>query len=98
MNKARLVALAAITALLTACGGGGQTVPATPGATTSAQDRQLTTLSTFVARDEATGTLVHIYPTRDIMTAIRGSERGTLAGSDLIYHGGNAGPGAIGVG
>lgn len=89
MVQARLFALAAISALLTACGGGGQSVPVTPSASVTApQDHQLTTLSTFVARDEATGTLVHIYPTRDIIASIRSSSRTPRAVSNLIYNGG----------
>ncbi|HYZ15334.1 MAG TPA: hypothetical protein VE591_02990 [Candidatus Acidoferrum sp.] len=88
--KARLFALGAIAALLTACGGGGgQTVPTPPSSPLVPQGNgELTTLSTFVARDEATGTLVHIYPTRDIVASIQTSGRRATAVSNLTYHSG----------
>jgi hypothetical protein len=84
--KARLLALAAISALLTACGGGGQTVPTTPD--TGAASSELTRLSTFEARDETTGAVVRIFPTRDVISTLGSAERAPLAVSNLTYHGG----------
>jgi hypothetical protein len=86
VDKARLVALAAICALLTACGGGGgQTVPATPDSSSTAPE--LTTLSTFQARDNTTGAVVRIYPTVDVMRRTVAAHQATTV-SNLNYYGG----------
>ena len=78
--------------MLTACGGGGVTVvPAGTGTQTQAEQRELTTISTFTARNDATGDFVRIYPTRDTLDVLRANastERTTLATSPLTYHGG----------
>jgi hypothetical protein len=89
MFQARLFAVAAASALLAACGtGANQIVPAQSG-NTQASSNELTTLSTFVARDNATGTLVHILPTKDVLTTARSTGRAVMAGSNLLYGGGN---------
>lgn len=91
MLKARLLALASAAALLAACsGGGGTAIPAGSGVQPSSETRELTTLSTFSAVDNATGTLVHIYPTRDIISALRDQpgSRTTQSTSPLLYHNG----------
>ena len=77
-------------ALLSACSGGGQTAVPTTSGLQPASDAELTTLSTFVARDNATGTMVHIFPTREIIDQARlaSNQRGTLATNNLTYHGG----------
>src|SRR5947209_11213547 len=88
MFQARLLAVAAASALLAACGtSANQVIPANSGST-QASSNELTTLSTFVARDNATGTLVHILPTKDVFSSIRGNDRAVMAGSNLLYGGG----------
>jgi hypothetical protein len=88
VHKGRLFALALATALLTACGGGGTTVPAPEAGTPSSE---LTRLSTFEARDQTTGAVVRIFPTRDVMSTLSAAQRTTQrtqAVSNLTYHGG----------
>ena len=78
-------------ALLSACSGGGQTaVPTTNGGLQPASQGELTTLSTFVARDTETGTLVRILPTKQLIdqTNLASGQRSTQAVSNLLYHGG----------
>ena len=92
MNKTKLYAVAAMSALLTACQG-GQALPPPPAGQTSAQssDRELTTLSLFEAQNTITGERVRIYPTREAVDAFRLSEAGVRAAqatSPLTYHGG----------
>jgi hypothetical protein len=89
MFQARLLAVAVASALLAACGAGGnQVVPAQSGSVAPSSN-ELTTLSTFTARDNATGALVHILPPRDVFSSIRGNGREVMAGSNLLYGGGN---------
>ena len=88
MHQARLFAVAAAAALLTACQGGGAAPPAFPPRVTQSADRELTVLTTFTAVDDATGTVVHIIPTSDVLleTLARSPER--RRSSNLLYHGG----------
>jgi len=88
--KARLLALLCAAAILAACaGGGGQAIPSSGNTTASSNDRELTTLSTFSAIDSATGTIVHIYPTREIIDTLHSSgARTPQATSPLLYHNG----------
>jgi serine protease len=91
--KARLFAAVAVSALLAACSGGGQqTVPATNSSTQAqSEDRELTTLSTFVAQNNTTGEYVRILPTRETIDALRLTQQGQRelqATSPLTYHGG----------
>ena len=90
MAKARLLALLGAAAILAACsGGGGQVIPATGGGQSTPQDLELTPLSTFSAVDTATGTVVRIFPTVDVISALhRPGDRTTLATNPLLYHGG----------
>ena len=92
MLKARLIALASVAALLAACSGGGQkTIPSSGTLQPAADDREITTLSTFVARDNTTGALLKIYPTREIIDTIRADAahaRSILSTSNLLYNGG----------
>jgi hypothetical protein len=92
LKQTRLFAAAAIAALLTACNGGGTAPPAPPPARLPAvEDRELTTVSTFVAQNDATGDYVRIYPTRDTIDALRATlagQRELQATSPLTYHGG----------
>lgn len=90
MRIPRLFAAAAIASLLTACGGGGtpaNSVPPFP-ARPQSSDRELTTLSTFVAQSVETGALVRIYPTRDVMDSLRSTQARATTSSNLTYHGG----------
>lgn len=88
MFQARLLAVAAASALLAACGtSANQVIPANSGSTASSTE--LTTLSTFTARDNATGTLVHILPPQDVFTAARSTGRVIESGTgNLLYGGG----------
>ena len=92
MRLTRLIAVAAVSAILTACGGGnpGNSVPPFPARPAQSVDRELTTLSTFVAQNVNTGELVRIYPTKDTIDELRanGGLRETQAVSNLTYHGG----------
>ena len=83
--------MAAIAALLTACNGGAATPPSFPPRVAQDDQRELTTLSTFVAQNNDTGELVRIFPTFDTISAMRATQEGqrTLqATSPLTYHGG----------
>jgi serine protease len=89
MHKANLFAVAAAAALLSACSGGGRMLPPDQSAQPSSAERGLTTLSTFVARDDATGTTVRILPTRDALAALQSTDRSAERRSgNLTYHGG----------
>ena len=89
--KARVLAVGAVAALLTACSGGGgtQPVPVVSGPSTQSTARsELSVLSTFTAQDNATGTLVRIFPTRDVIDAVGRSAQRHRGSSNLTYHGG----------
>jgi serine protease len=89
MFQARFLALAAASALLAACGtGANQMIPGQSGSDTQASSNELTTLSTFTARNNATGELVHIFPTKDVFSSVRSNGRAAMAGSNLLYGGG----------
>jgi serine protease len=89
MQKARLFAVAAVSALLAACSSGGnQVVPPAQNLQPSSADRGLTPLSRFTARDEATGTIVHVLPTRDVFSATASNARATQSTNTLLYGGG----------
>lgn len=90
MRLTRLIAVAAVSAILTACGGGNpaNSVPPFPARPAQSADRELTTLSTFVAQSTETGALVRIYPTRDIMDSLRSTQARATTSSNLTYHGG----------
>lgn len=88
--KAQLLAAGTLAALLTACSGGGTSLPVPSsggGPSTESSARGLTVLSTYTARDDATGTVVHIYPTRETIESI---DRSGLSrrSTNLTYHGG----------
>jgi serine protease len=91
--KARLIALASIAALLTACGGGAGTLPSTSAPTGATGPQEFTRVSTFTARNTQTGETVRILPPQDVLAAelstrIPESTRQTLATSNLLYNGG----------
>jgi hypothetical protein len=90
LATARLLALLSTAAIFAACsGGGGQAIPASSGTQANSQDRELTVLSTFRAVDNATGTTVQIFPTREVLAAVRTSgTRVTESTNPLLYHGG----------
>jgi len=92
LRMTRVIAAAAVSALLAACGGGnpGNSTPPFPARPAQSVDRELTTLSTFVAQNVQTGELVRIYPTKDTIDELRanGGLRETQAVSNLTYHGG----------
>jgi serine protease len=89
MFQARLLAVAAASALLAACGtSASQVIPAQSG-NTQASSHELTTLSTFTARDNTTGALVRILPPQDVFTSIRDNGRVAMAGTPLLYHSGS---------
>jgi serine protease len=91
LKQTRLFAMAAIAALLAACNGGGSTPPPFPPRTVQDDQRELTTLSTFVAQNNDTGELVRIFPTLDTIAAMRATQEGQRAlqaTSPLTYHGG----------
>jgi serine protease len=69
---------------LAACSGGGSTAPATTAPTADAGD--LTPLSTFSAQDPASGTIVHVYPTRDRLDLPGVRDALRLASADMSYH------------
>ena len=90
--KARFLA-AAVSALLAACSGGGQTLVPSNDAATQAQSelREFTSLSPFLARNDVTGETVRVFPTRDVIDTLRASQAGRRALQSvgpLIYHGG----------
>jgi len=84
--------MAAISALLTACGGGTQTmIPANGTVTPQAEQREFTSLSTFVAQNNDTGEFVRILPSRDVIDTLRATQEGQRelqAVNNLTYHGG----------
>ena len=85
----RLFAAAAATALLTACNNGAATPPPLPPRVSQSADRELTVTSTFTAVDDATGTVVRIFPTREVLTdSIARSPQRVRRSSNLTYHGG----------
>lgn len=88
MNSVRLLAAASLAAMCAACGGGGtQIVPNAPASST--RSSELTTLSTFEARNVTTGEIVRILPTRDVLGTRSPLARPTASGtSNLLYHGG----------
>ena len=86
--KARFLALLSAAAILAACSGGGTGTAIPSGGQTVPQDNELTTLSTFSARDNATGTLVRILPTVDVISSLPSGDRTTSATSPLLYHNG----------
>jgi serine protease len=91
LNQAKYLAFAAAAALLAACNGGNASPPPIPAQAPAAEDRELQSVSTFVAQNVTTGEYVRILPTRDALDAARlaaGNQRGTLAVSNLTYHGG----------
>ena len=86
--KARLIALAAMTALLAACGGGGGTGTVLPSSggnnVQSSPDRgELTSTGLFTAVGDA-GVTMRVLPTRDVLS----NARVTMATSNLQYYGG----------
>jgi serine protease len=90
--KARFLAAAAVSALLAACSGGGQTmVPSNGTIQPQAETREFTSLSLFTAQNNVTGETVRVFPTRDAVDAFRATQVGqrqTLAGTPLLYNGG----------
>jgi hypothetical protein len=90
--KARFLA-AAVSALLVACSGGGQTlVPSNDIAAQAQPDvREFTSLSAFTAQNNVTGETVRVYPTRDVVDTMRASQAGRRAlqsSGSLVYRGG----------
>ena len=95
MQSLKLFAVASIAALLTACGGAGsQIIPASSSAPQSTSGNELTTLSAFTAQVNATGEVVHIYPTRELFASYTlrstqsSSRGGATTGGNLLYHNG----------
>ena len=92
MKQARLFAVAAVSALLTACNNGGATPPAMPRAVQPSSDvREFQSISTFVAQNTSTGEFVRVFPTHEVMDAFRATDAGqrfTQATNNLTYHGG----------
>jgi hypothetical protein len=92
LNQTKLIAIAGIAALLTACQGGQATPPPLPSQTqTQSNDRELQSLSLFEAQNVSTGEKVRIYPTREAVDAFRltqAGQRATQATTPLTYHGG----------
>ncbi|MEA2689612.1 MAG: hypothetical protein QOD51_2219 [Candidatus Eremiobacteraeota bacterium] len=90
--KARLLAAAAVSALLAACSGGGQTmVPSNGTLQPQAEQREFTSLSLFTAQNVATGDTVRVFPTRDAVDAFRATQAGQRelqATTPLLYNGG----------
>jgi hypothetical protein len=64
---------AAVSALLTACAGGGQTLVLfnDTGAQPQTELRVFTSLSALTAQNNVTGEMVHVVPARDIVDALR---------------------------
>ncbi len=93
MLKLRVLGAVAIASLLAACSSGVQSVPTGPSTLAPASAGGLTLLSTFTARDEETGTVVHIYPTRDVIDQInQGRQLERRRSSNLTYHRGPVQP------
>ena len=92
LNQTKLIAIAGMAALLTACQGGQATPPPLPSQTqTQSADRELQSLSLFEAQNVATGEHVRTFPTKDAMDAFRltqAGQRATQATGVLLYHGG----------
>jgi hypothetical protein len=92
LKQTRLFAVAAISALLTACGGGAvRTIPASNTVQPQSETREFTSISTFVAQNNDTGEFVRVFPTRDAIDTLRASEAGQrelTATNNLTYHGG----------
>ncbi|HEY0382423.1 MAG TPA: hypothetical protein VGC72_09510 [Candidatus Elarobacter sp.] len=92
MSQTKLFAVAAMSALLTACQGGQATPPPQPGQlTTQSEVRELQSLSLFEAQNVATGERVRVFPTREAVDAFRVAQAGnrvTEATTPLTYHGG----------
>ncbi len=92
MSKTKLIAVAGVAALLTACQGGQATPPPAPNQLQSqSNDRELMSLSLFEAQNVATGEKVRVFPTKDAMDAFRLSQAGqraTQSTAPLTYHGG----------
>lgn len=92
MYKTKLFAVAALAAMLTACQGGAVTPPPLPDKTSAqSADRELSSITPFLAQNTSTGEYVRTFPTRDALDAFRVSEAGqraTQATGPLTYHGG----------
>ncbi len=92
MNQTKLIAIAGMAALLTACQGGQATPPPLPSQTqTQSADRELQSITLFDAQNVATGERVRTFPTREAVDAFRLSQAGqraTQATGALLYHGG----------
>jgi hypothetical protein len=90
--KARFLAAAAVSALLAACSGGGQTmVPSNSTLQPQAEQREFTSLSLFTAQNTVTGETVRVFPTRETVDAFRATQAGqrtTQAATPLLYNGG----------
>ncbi|HEY0615802.1 MAG TPA: hypothetical protein VGC96_14225 [Candidatus Elarobacter sp.] len=84
--------MAAVASLLTACNGGQSAPPVTPAQTQSQnQDRELTSITPFLAQNSTTGDYVRIFPTREIIDALDQTpddSRAIRATTPLTYHGG----------
>jgi len=91
MPKGRLLGLAAIAALLAACSSNGANL--SPSATDRYQQSagELTLLSAFTARNNATGETIHIYPTRDVFNAFTAPASGRLTTQGELNRGNAAG-------
>jgi serine protease len=100
--KARLIALAFLVALLTACAGGGGTLPVTtqpaaPAAASrqpasppaQAQDDEYQLIAPFQARNRLTGELDRILPPNGSIAQIGGNRKsGGSSVNNLVYNGG----------
>ncbi len=72
MHQVKFLALATAAALLSACAGGGQTVPsAAGGQPPRAAGSGLTLLSRYKAIDNQTGAVLRLLPPRDVFAAAR---------------------------
>jgi hypothetical protein len=92
LSKTKLYAIAAMSALLTACQGGQALPPPQPAQLQqSSADREFTTLSLFEAQNNSTGEKVRVVPTKDTMDAFRLTQAGqrmAQSTSNLQYYGG----------
>jgi hypothetical protein len=76
---------------LVACSGGPSSVPSTSGAgasNTPSSSGELTRLSTFMARDDETGTIVQILPTANDPQLRSLMARNASSTNNLLYYGG----------
>ncbi|MBV9439417.1 MAG: hypothetical protein JOZ24_05455 [Candidatus Eremiobacteraeota bacterium] len=75
IRRSLAFALISTATLLSGCAGGGGSLPqATPTAVApSSNDRELTSITPFLARNDATGETVRTFPTREIADAYRAS-------------------------